>query len=125
MRWDFSKCKYRSAIQRAKPSRHAEALVDTGASITATPGSILDALGVSCSEKRSPGSALGDEVRLDVGDTIIVVDGQRVSTPVVFNFEGTLPLLGAMTLSALSSMLTLTAKGLSMSRDSWAGLPSG
>ena len=101
------------------------AVVDTGASITATPGSILDALGVSCSEKRSSGSALGDEVRLDVGDTIIVVDGQRVSTPVVFNFEGTLPLLGAMTLSALSSMLTLTAKGLSMSRDSWAGLPSG
>jgi clan AA aspartic protease len=75
-----------------------EALVDTGASITAVPGSILDALGVQRSEKRSFGSALGDEVVLDVGDTVVIVDGQRVATPVVFNLEGTEPLLGAMTL---------------------------
>lgn len=75
-----------------------EAMVDTGASITAMPGSILDARGVQRSEKRSFGSALGDEVVLDVGDAVVIVDGQRVTTPVVFNLEGTEPLLGAMTL---------------------------
>ena len=75
-----------------------EALVDTGASITAMPGSMLDALGVQRSEKRSFGPALGDEIVLDVGDTVLIVDGQRVTTPVVFNLEGTEPLLGAMTL---------------------------
>ena len=72
--------------------------MDTGASITAIPGSILDALGVQRSEKRSFGSALGEEIVLDVGDTAIIVDGQRVTSPVAFNLEGTEPLLGAMTI---------------------------
>ena len=75
-----------------------QALVDTGASITSIPGSILDALNVDRSERRGFGSALGDEVELDVGDTVVVVDGQRVTTPVAFNREGTQALLGAMTL---------------------------
>ena len=75
-----------------------EALVDTGASITSVPGSILDSLGVERSETRSFGSALGEQVELDVGDTVVIVDGQRVTTPVVFNRDGTQPLLGAMTL---------------------------
>jgi hypothetical protein len=62
---------------------------------------------------------------LDVGDTIIVVDGQRVSTPVVFNLEGTEPLLGAMTFERAFLGVDTHRKRLIDVQGFLAGLPSG
>ena len=78
-----------------------EALVDTGATYTVVPASLLERLGVE-PIRRSPFSlADGRLVEKDVGQTWLQVDGQRIITPVVFGAEGEEPLLGAVTLESL------------------------
>ena len=78
-----------------------DALVDTGASHTVMPASLLARLGVS-SVERWP-FRLTDErlVEMDIGQTQVRVDGRGVTTIVVFGDEGTEPLLGAYTLEGL------------------------
>ena len=78
-----------------------DALVDTGASITAVPASILHQLGVPPLAKREFEFAQGEVREMDVGQTWIRVDGREVVTLVLFNDEGTQPLLGAMALEGV------------------------
>jgi len=75
-----------------------EALVDTGASYTAMPASLLRNLGVVPDERRPFILADGRRVEHDMGQTWLRVDGRTRMTPVVFTDEGTQPLLGAVTL---------------------------
>ena len=75
-----------------------EALVDTGASYTALPASLLRDLGVAPAEQRPFILADGRQVQLDMGQTWLRFDGRARVTPVVFADEGTRPLLGAVTL---------------------------
>ncbi len=77
-----------------------EALVDTGATITAVPASVLRELGVQPSMRRRFESAHGVSREMDVGQTWVRVEGEEVITLVLFNDEGTTPLLGAVTLEA-------------------------
>ena len=76
------------------------ALVDTGASITSAPASVLRELGVEPSMRRRFESALGEAREMDVGQTWVRVEGEEIITLVLFNDEGTTPLLGALTLEA-------------------------
>ena len=78
-----------------------DALVDTGASITAVPGSTLRALGVEPLMRQTFQFAQGEFRSMDVGQTWVRVDGREVVTLVLFNDEGAPPLLGALALESL------------------------
>ena len=75
-----------------------DALVDTGASTTTLPSSILTELGVEPIMQKSFRFAQGETRSLDVGQAFIRIEGQEFITQVVFNDEGTTPLLGAQSL---------------------------
>ena len=75
-----------------------QAAVDTGATMVTLPASILRGLDVPPMETQTAEFANGEVREVAVGETWVRVDGQVVWTPVVFNDEGTPPLLGAMAL---------------------------
>lgn len=78
-----------------------DALVDTGASHTVIPASLLKQLGVEPHDKHPFLLADGRSVQRDVGRTWVKVDGHREMTIVVFGDEGTVALLGAVTLEEM------------------------
>ena len=78
-----------------------DALVDTGASVTSVPGSLLRELGFTPVSSQQFRFTQGEQRRMEMGRTWISVEGREEVTPVVFNDEGTLPLLGALTLEAM------------------------
>ncbi|MFQ6029881.1 MAG: retroviral-like aspartic protease family protein [Dehalococcoidia bacterium] len=75
-----------------------EALVDTGATYTSIPGSILRQMGVAERESRSFEMADDRVVQYPVGYATIRLDGREIIAMVVFAEEGSAPLLGATTL---------------------------
>ncbi|MBI4329222.1 MAG: retroviral-like aspartic protease family protein [Chloroflexi bacterium] len=75
-----------------------EALVDTGATFTVVPGSLLRRLGVQPSRRAAFELGDGRMVEKEVGQTRVRLDGQQATTTVVFGDEGTEPLLGVVTL---------------------------
>ena len=75
-----------------------EVLVDTGATYTMLPASLLTPLGVETVETQTFMLADGSEIQLDVGDTLLRVEGRSRYSPVVFMNEGTSAVLGAVTL---------------------------
>ena len=77
------------------------ALVDTGASITSLPASILRDLDVPVLFRQEFRFAQGEVRRMDVGQTWIRVERREVMTLVLFSDEGTPPLLGAMALEGV------------------------
>ena len=85
--------------------RTIEALVGTGATITAIPASVLRDLGIEPSARRSFKSAHGEPREMDIGDAWVRVEGQETPTPVLFNDEGSTPLLGAVTLESVFMMV--------------------
>ncbi len=78
-----------------------DALVDTGASYTTLPASMLRELDVVPARSREFILANGAHIMRDVGQTWVRIDGHEVMTIVVFGDEGTLPLLGAVTLEEM------------------------
>ena len=74
------------------------ALVDTGASITSVPASVLRELGVRATTKQLFQFAQGETRVMDVGYTWVRFEGQEILTQVLFNDEGMPSLLGAMAL---------------------------
>lgn len=78
-----------------------EAIVDTGASYTCVPTSLLTGLGVVPSRTRTFVLADGQRAERDMGEARARWDGLEVATIVVFGDEGTDPLLGAYTLEGL------------------------
>ena len=81
------------------------ALVDTGATITALPTSVLQDLGIEPTLRQPFRSAHGESQEMDVGHAWVRVDGKEVFTPVLFNDEGSTPLLGAVTLESVFMMV--------------------
>ena len=79
-----------------------EALVDSGATYTTMPGSLLRRLGVSPHSKRTFVLADGTRIERDFGRTWVSLHGERDISPVVFGDEGAMPLLGALTLEVFS-----------------------
>ncbi len=78
-----------------------EALVDTGATNTTLPASLLESLGVTPYTTTLFELADGRELELGVGRTWVRVDGQQEFTQVVFASEETEPILGAVTLEEM------------------------
>lgn len=71
------------------------ALVDTGATMTAVPASVLRQLGVQPTTRKAFQFAQGEVRTMDVGYARVRVEGQEIITQVLFNDEGTPTLLGA------------------------------
>ena len=80
------------------PFETLEALVDTGATYTWVPRSVLQRLGVQPTRRASFVLANGQEVEYDMGEVRMRLDGQELYTPCIFGDDGTDPLLGAVTL---------------------------
>ncbi len=78
--------------------RTLDALVDTGASTTSIPASVLQELGVRPVATERFRFAQGEVRELPVGYTWIRFAGKELVTQVIFNSEGTSPLLGALAL---------------------------
>ncbi|MBI4312503.1 MAG: aspartyl protease family protein [Chloroflexi bacterium] len=78
-----------------------EVLVDTGASYSVAPVSLLRRLGVTPHDRVTFILANGRRVERDLGRTWVRIDGKSVITLVVFGDEGTDPLLGAYTLEGV------------------------
>ncbi len=86
---------------RGENFQSVEALVDTGASHSAIPASLLRRLGVAPHARHPFLLADGRTVERDVGRTWVRIDGQTEVTIVVFADEGTQPLVGAVTLEEM------------------------
>ncbi len=82
-----------------------DALVDTGATFTVVPASLLNALGVEPNESMTFELADGTSREFALGETRARVDGREVSTVVLFGGENATPLLGAYTLERLMLMV--------------------
>ena len=80
--------------------RTLDALVDTGASTTSVPASVLRDLGVRPVSTERFRFAQGEVRELPVGYTWIRFAGKELMTQIIFNAEGTSPLLGALALEA-------------------------
>ena len=84
-----------AAGQRFEP---ADALVDTGATYTWLPASVLQGLGYKPDEQRDFILADGRSIEYGIAWVQIRLDSRMRPTPVVFGEEGTEPLLGVVTL---------------------------
>ena len=89
-----------------------DVLVDTGASISSVPASVLRDLGVTPLLNEEFEFGQGEIRQMDVGQTWIRVQGKEVATLVLFNDEGTAPLLGAMALEGVFLRVDPIAKRL-------------
>lgn len=83
-------------------AREVEATVDTGASFTTLPGSLLRELGVKATGKRGFLVADGRRVEMEYGQAWATIDEESVVTIVVFGEDEAPPLLGAYTLEGLA-----------------------
>ena len=75
-----------------------EVTVDTGCSFTEVPRTMLERLKVTADDSAPSILADGREVPVDVGETIIRLEGKQFHTPVIFAEEGEPALLGVVTL---------------------------
>ena len=78
-----------------------DALVDTGASIASVPASVLRGLGVEPLRTERFTFAQGETCEMEIGQTWIRIGDREVVTLVLFNGEGTTPLLGAHALEGV------------------------
>ena len=78
-----------------------EAMVDSGATFTFIPRSLLERLGVRPHESITFEIADGSQMERDSGLTWIKLDGKQTISPVIFGDDNATPLLGAVTLEIL------------------------
>ena len=105
---------HRSAIASATrgPFEEIQALVDTGATYTCIPRSILEHLGVVVEELRPFLLADGRTVDYRIAPIRVRLDGRTRFTICIFGEEGTQPLLGAVTLEEFGLAVDPVAKRL-------------
>ena len=72
--------------------------VDTGPTITAVPGELLQRLGVPVERSVQSELADGSNAPVDIGRTVISLEGQQFHTSVIFGEEGEPSLLGVVSL---------------------------
>ena len=92
---------FRTIEIAASPSGHfesIEALVDTGATYTVVPSSVLERLEISPLERQAFIQADGHRVEYGITQVVARIDGRERFTICIFGDEGSTPLLGAVTL---------------------------
>ncbi|MBI2886016.1 MAG: hypothetical protein HYY02_02280 [Chloroflexi bacterium] len=97
-----------------------EAWVDTGSNPSAglrtgfsrVPAGVLQRLGVQPDRERGFVLADGSRVRREMAELKVELNGEQVTTLVVFAPEGTQPLIGAVTLESFSLTADVTNKCL-------------
>jgi len=85
-----------------RQSREIEATVDTGAAYTTLPASLLQGIGVEPRGERRFLLADGRRIEMDWGEARASVNGEDVTTLVVFGEDDAPALLGAYTLEGLA-----------------------
>ena len=75
-----------------------EAMVDSGATFTFMPRSLLRSLGVRPLRKMTFEIADGAKIERDLGQTWVRLNGVPTISPVIFGDDTATPLLGAVTL---------------------------
>jgi len=75
-----------------------DAIVDTGSTFTAIPRTTLQRLGVPVQRSVQSELADGSNAPVDIGKTMIRLEGLEFSTPVIFAESGEPILLGVVTL---------------------------
>ena len=83
-------------------SRTLNGLVDTGASYTLVPASILEELSIERVESRVFSLADGSRQELSIGWAVMELDGHRSPVAVVFGLDSSKILLGAMALETFA-----------------------
>ena len=83
---------------RGRVFEDLEVTVDTGSTFTAAPRELLERLGVPVERSAPAELADGNVASVDVGRTIIRLEGQEFPTPVIFAEEGEPSLLGVVSL---------------------------
>lgn len=83
------------------PFEPIDAMVDTGASFTVAPASVLRRLGIAPTRQLRFVLADGSRIERDAGTAVIRIDGEQEASPVVLGDEEAPSLLGALTLEAL------------------------
>ena len=101
-------------------SLEIEALVDTGASYTIVPASLLKDMGVSPMDKIGLVLADGRPVEYDIGEARATIDGRSIPTLVVFGEDSAPALLGAYTLEGLRLAVDPTNGRLIPATIAWA-----
>lgn len=101
-------------------SLEIEAMVDTGASYTIVPASMLNDLGVDPIDKISLVLADGRPVEYDIGEARATISGRSIPTLVVFGENNTRALLGAYTLEGLRLAVDPTHSRLIPVTTAWA-----
>ena len=89
------------------PTEWVEALVDTGATWTVLPHSMLERIGIYPDTKMTFTYADGREVLLPVGEARLTVEGKATFNPVVFGEENRY-LLGATSLQVFGLIADTT-----------------
>ena len=92
----------RIASMDGQQVREIEATVDTGASFTTLPSNLLRELGIEATGKRRLLLADSRRIEMDYGEARVTIDGDTVTTIVVFGEDDAPPLLGAHTLEGLA-----------------------
>ena len=78
-----------------------DALVDTGAFVTSAPASLLRRLGVEPIRTQQFTFPDGGTREMEIGQAQVRVGDREVTTLVLFNDEGSTPLLGTLTLGGV------------------------
>ncbi len=81
--------------------RQVEATVDTGATYTVLPSNLLREMGISATRQAQFELADGRRIDMDMGEAQVTINGEAVTTLVIFGEDGAPPLLGAYTLEGL------------------------
>ncbi len=85
-----------------RPGLDIDTIVDTGAAFTTVPRRLLEGLGVQATGRRKFLIADGSRVELEYGEARVSVNGETVTTLVVFGENEAPSLLGAYTLEGLA-----------------------
>jgi clan AA aspartic protease len=97
------------------PERSAtiELLVDTGATISFVPATVLANLGIEPRwSDREFETASGAVIRRPVGAASLAIDGRETITPIVFGEPGDAEVLGAVALESLGLVVDPIARRL-------------
>ena len=89
-----------------------EALVDTGATYTSLPASMLARLGVAPQRHLEFELATGEVIEQEIGFATVRIDGVTAPTVVVFAADNTLPLMGAHALEGVAMAVDPVGKRL-------------